>query len=229
MAVTHYDFNKHKNILENFFELSVRGKVPPNNAPGHKDGWGIGWYKSGKANIFKSGNSVVKEKRLFFKTLKKIGRSNLLMIHFRKSAWDKTSREMHAHPFGFCNYIFSHNGTIFDYKNLLTSIPVNYLPAPDALDTEVFFRYLMDGFPASFRSSVNLIIKRNKYSSLSFLMSNGRKLYAYRQYSKWADYYTLYRTKIDNSVIIASEPLSPAFSWRLLEPDKLSVTQIGEA
>lgn len=227
MAITNYDFKKNSEMIEAFFRLATEGMVPPENAPGHKDGWGIGWYKSGKAHILKSGNSVVKEKKLFFNTLKKIRRSNLLMVHFRKSAWDKTSREKHAHPFLFKNYIFSHNGTIFDYKDLLAFTPKNNLPGPGALDTEVFFRYLLDGFPASFRSSINRVKKQNKYSSLSFLMAGGGKLYAYREFSKWENYYTLYKTKIDKSAIISSEPLAPGLTWKLLAPDKLNIIPFG--
>jgi len=223
MVITEYDFKKHKEILDNFFKLSVTGMVPTKNAPGHLDGWGIGWYKNGKANIVKSGNSVVKEKEYFFNSLRKIGKSKILMVHFRKAAWDKSSKEKHAHPFAFNNYIFSHNGTIFDYKNLLPLIPENNIPRPGALDTEVFFRYLTSGFPASFRSSINHIIKNNRYSSLSFLLSDGNKLYAYRQYSKWANYYTLYKTDIKGSVIIASEPVAPFCAWKPLAPGKLIV------
>lgn len=223
MAITGFDFNKHKDILDNFFKLSTEGKVPPKNAPGHLDGWGIGWYKNGKANVAKSGESVVKEKKRFFSTLRKIGRSNLLMVHFRKAAWDKSSKEKHAHPFIFNDHIFSHNGTIFDYHKLLPLIPEKSLPENDALDTEVFFRYLAGGFPASFRKSINLVIKNNKYSSLSFLMAGAKKLYAYRQFSKWESYYTLYKTKIDSSVIISSQPVLPSASWKPIEPGKLNI------
>jgi glutamine amidotransferase len=225
MAITEFDFNKHKDVIENFFKLSTEGKVPPKNAPGHLDGWGIGWYKNGKANIIKSGNSVVKEKKRFFDSLRKVGKSKILMVHFRKAAWDKSSKEKHAHPFVFDNFIFSHNGTIFDYHKLLPLIPGKNLPEDGALDTEVFFRYLANGFPSNFRKSINYIIKNNKYSSLSFLMSGEDKLYAYRNFSKWENYYTLYKTNICGSVIISSQPVLPSASWKLIGTDKLTVVK----
>lgn len=221
MAITGFDLSRHKGIVDNFFRLAVKGKVPPKNAPGHLDGWGIGWHKNGKAKILKSGNSIVKEKARFYAALRLIGKADILMLHLRKAAWDKTARQKHAHPFVFKGRIFSHNGTIFDYKKLLPKIPKEHRPESGALDTEVYFRYLIKGFPEDFNKSIKFIKGSNEYSSLSFLLSDGRKLYAYRQYSKWPDYYTLYKATENGSAIISSEPLDSALSWKLIKPGKL--------
>ena len=221
MAVTNFKFDTHKEIIDNFFMLSRTGMVPPNNKPGHLDGWGIGWYKNGKSNVIKSGSSIIKDKNKFCIALRGIGSSKMLMIHLRKAAWDRSSKEEHAHPFVFKNYIFSHNGTILDYSELLAAIPKPFLPGCGALDTEIFFRYLIKGFPAGFKKSINRIITRNKYSSLSFLMSAKNKLFAYRLYSKWQDYYTLYKARSGKSTIISSEPVLDTLSWKLLKPGTL--------
>jgi glutamine amidotransferase len=224
MATTCFDLAKHKAIVDNFFGLALKGKVPPKNAPGHLDGWGIGWHQNSKARILKSGNSIIREKARFYSALRRIGKARILMLHLRKAAWDKTARQKHAHPFLFKGRLFSHNGTIFDYEKLLPKTPKQNRPGPGALDTEVYFRYLLKGFPEKFKKSIKFIKEHNAYSSLSFLMSDGRKLYAFRQYSKWPAYYTLFKARAGSSTVIASEPLDKTFAWKLMKPGKLAVT-----
>ncbi len=221
IGITNFDLRKHKDILEGFFGLAINGNVPPKNEPGHLDGWGIGYYKNNKPRVIKSGGSVVKESKRFFGSLKRIKSSKILIVHFRKSAWDKTSKKQHAHPFYFKNFIFAHNGTLYDYKKLLDSIPRSFQPAPSALDTEVFFRFLLEGFPGSFNSKVKTAAKLSKFSAMNFIMSDGSKLYAYRRFSKWADYYTFYTAKSGNSCIVSSEKVSPKLSWSLLRVNNL--------
>jgi len=223
LGITGYDFNKHKEILNDFFRLALNGNVPPKNKPGHLEGWGIGYYSEGKAKIIKSGGSVVEEQKRFFSALKRIGRSRTLIVHFRKSAWDKTTDKRHSHPFLFKKYIFAHNGTIFDYKELLNFIPGKYLPDVSALDTEVFFRYLLNGFPKSFKTSIKMVEDKREFSALNFLLCGGQKLYAYREYSKWPDYYTLFKARHNTSRVVCSEQLDSVKSWEEINNRELAV------
>src|SRR4030042_2976014 len=140
LGLKNFVFRKHREILENFFELAESGKTLPGDPPGHLDGWGIGYYKNGKAFVHKSGGSIVEEKQDFFKTCEKVGTSRILLLHLRKSAWSDTSSPVHAHPFAAGNILFSHNGTIRDFKSLRKEI-THDIPHPGALDSEVSFHY----------------------------------------------------------------------------------------
>ncbi|HCJ66093.1 MAG TPA: class II glutamine amidotransferase [Elusimicrobia bacterium] len=214
LGIKNFDYQKHKKVIEEFFKLAQSGKTLPGNSPGHLDGWGIGYYQNGQAIVFKSGNSVVEEKDKFFKKIREIAKSKILILHFRKSAWKNTSNTKNAHPFKYKNYLFAHNGTIYDYKHLLKM---------NALDSETFFRFIL-GSPGNsptekIKKAVENIKNKHKFSSLTFLFSEGINLYAYRDYQKSPDYYTLYQ---DNS-LISSQPLPFKNRWKILKSKKLVI------
>ena len=112
--------------------------------------------------------------------------------------------------------MFAHNGTVSNYKELLKLIPKKYLPRPDSLDTEVLFRYLIEGFPGRLKPSLRRVERGAAYSSLNFLFADGKKLYAYRRSSKWPGYYTLLAAKKGSSFFISSEPVLRAIKWRMI-------------
>jgi glutamine amidotransferase len=221
IGVTDFDFARHKEILEAFLSLAENGMVPPNNAPGHLDGWGIGYYAGGKARVIKSGGSAAAERSRILGSLKKIRSSKILILHLRKSAWDRTTARRHAHPFKFGKFIFAHNGTVYDFKELLKGLPARLAPAPDSLDTEVFFRKLIDGFPGKIRASLKAVEKHLSFSALNFLLSSGNELYAYRRFSKWGNYYTLWSAKNGGSHFVSSEKLGLGLKWNSVPQGKL--------
>lgn len=221
LGIKNFDYNKHKAILENSFRLAQDGKILPGDSRGHSDGWGIGYYEKGKALVHKSGGSVLSEKKDFFRTLQKIARSPVLIVHLRKSAWPDTSTADSAHPFKYKNFLFAHNGTIYDYKKLLKDIASPLRPRSNALDTEVYFRYLLNSMCLKY--AVRQIQKNNKYSSLTSLFSDGTNLYAYREYRKSPDYYTLYSAQFGDAYLVSSEPVSPHLKWKILNERKLLV------
>ncbi len=209
----------------NFINLAKVGRVPEGSGPGHLDGWGIGYYKQGRAVIEKSGLSILDEKDKVIDILKNIGETGILIFHLRKSAWEGTTDIKNAHPFCYKNVIFSHNGTIRDYQKLLEQINPNDAPAQDAKDTEVFFRYIMrnytDDLNCSFHKAVETIKKENIYTAINCIFSEGSKMYVYREYTKEPDYYTLFETKQDKSIIVCSENISNKLTWQTIEKDSL--------
>jgi len=227
LGLKNFEYRRHKEILENFFKLAEIGKIPPGNTPGHGDGWGIGYYKNGEAVVRKSGGSISEEKEYFFETCARIGYSKIILAHFRKSAWPETSTANHAHPFSYKDILFAHNGTIHDYQTLLEEIAAAEQPRPGALDSEVYFHYVMSfaslSLEKAFKKAVQNIKKKNSYSSLTCLFSDGGRLYAYREYSNNPAYYSLHYAAIGNASIISSEPISPAVPWKILRRGKLFV------
>jgi glutamine amidotransferase len=224
LGLKNFVYQKHREILENFFELAEVGKIPPGNTPGHLDGWGIGFYKNGKAVVHKSGVSIVKEKQEFFETCERVKASKILLLHLRKSSWSETSKSAHAHPFAAGNILFAHNGTIRDFKTLHKKI-IQDPPHPEMLDSEVYFRYIMSfislGLAKAFPRAVRHIKTNHTYSSLTCLFTDGNLLYGFREYTKYPWYYSLYYSTSKEAMIISSQPVSPRLRWKMLPKGKL--------
>ncbi len=224
LGLKNFVFRRHREILENFFKLAESGKNLPGDTPGHLDGWGVGFYKNGKAFVHKSGSSIVKEKREFFEICERVKASRILLLHLRKSSWSGTSKLAHAHPFVVGNILFTHNGTIRDFKALRKRI-THDPPHPEALDSEVYFRYVMNfaplGLAKAIRKAACHIKTRHTYSSLTCLFADGNLLYGFREYTKNPWYYSLYYTPDQEATIVASQPVSPDLRWRMLPKGKL--------
>jgi glutamine amidotransferase len=169
----------------------------------------------------------VEEKRGFFETCERIADSKIIVVHLRKSAWPGTSTADHAHPFSHKGILFAHNGTVRDYKTLLREITGQDRPRPEALDSEVYFHYVMNfaslGLEKAFQKAVQHIKKSNRYSSLTCLFSDGNMLYGYREYSKNPEYYSLYYALFGEASVISSQPVSPPLPWKMLSRGKLFV------
>src|SRR4030042_4234906 len=219
LGLKDFVFRRHREILENFFKLAESGKNLPGDTPGHLDGWGVGFYKNGKAFVHKSGSSIVKEKREFFDICERVKASRILLLHLRKSSWSGTSKLAHAHPFVSGNILFTHNGTIRDFKALRKRI-THDPPHSEALDSEVYFRYVMNfaplGLAKAIRKAACHIKTSHTYSSLPCLFADGNLLYGFREYTKNPWYYSLYYTPDQEATIVASQPVSQDLRWRML-------------
>jgi predicted glutamine amidotransferase len=223
LGVTNFEYSRHENIVNNFCDLARCGNVMAGDPPGHADGWGLAFYENGRLVVHKSGESLLDEREIVINELKRVGRSPVVILHLRKSAWKDTSSTRHAHPFQYNNVAFVHNGVVYDYKYLLPEITIPGLQE-DALDTEVFFYHFMSaqgvGLGEAFLQSVAKIKRELPFSALNCLFSDGEKLYAYRDYSKEPAYYSLYKSFAENSCIISSEPLDESLQWTMMEKEE---------
>lgn len=220
LGITAFEFSQHRGIIRNFCELARSGTVMEGASPGHGDGWGMACYLDGKLVVHKSGGNLLHEVDKLVAILRGVGRSPALILHLRKSAWKDTNSARHAHPFQYHNVAFAHNGTVYDYQRLIPGIS---LPGfgDDALDTEVFFAHFMSAqsvkLERAFLGTVSSIKKNCCYSALNCLFSDGTKLYAYRDYCKEPEYYSLYTGRLKNSCIISSQPIDENLTWKLLD------------
>ncbi|PKN02136.1 MAG: class II glutamine amidotransferase [Elusimicrobia bacterium HGW-Elusimicrobia-1] len=231
LGIKNYSKNIHLPLVGEFLRLAVCGRVPENSKPGHTDGWGFAGYDAaGAPSVVKSGGSAIDERNRILDEIKKIDASPVLIVHLRKSAWDDTTYARHAHPFTFDKYIFAHNGTVEDYKNLAGEIPSDIRPADDSCDTEVLFRYLagrvMSGHLPSvynnLRAAFADVAVNRAHTSLTSLFSDGKDIYAFREYTKRPDYYTIHAASVGYSAVVSSEPL-PGIktNWRPMEAGEL--------
>jgi glutamine amidotransferase len=223
LGITNFDYSKHQQIVERFCELARSGVVMDEDPPGHEDGWGLAFYQQGQLIVHKSGVNLLEETDRVLGILRTAKSSPLLILHLRKSAWDDRFSTRHAHPFHIENTVFFHNGVVYDYQGLLSDITLPGLGA-DALDTEVFFYHVMSGkgqdLGQNFLASAALIKRKHRFSALNCLFSNGVKLFAYRDYAKEADYYSLYKTCAENSCLISSEPLDETMRWEMMAQEE---------
>jgi glutamine amidotransferase len=223
LGITNFDYARHRDIVARFCELARTGVVMAEDPPGHEDGWGLAFYDAGRLVVHKSGASLLEETDRVFGVLSIAKTSPVMILHLRKSAWANTSNTRHAHPFHHENTVFFHNGVVYDYQRLIPDIDLSGLEA-DARDTEVFFYHFMSGKPddlgRAFLDTVALIRQKHKYSALNCLFSDGLKFFAYRDYAREPDYYSLYKACSGNSWFISSEPLGDNISWQMMAQEE---------
>jgi glutamine amidotransferase len=135
----------------------------------------------------------------------------------RPTVGDRTTEN--THPFCLGPYTFSHNGTILNISRL-----ENVEPCAGDTDSERLFRLVMHHLDANdptngLRYAVRATIERFPFSSLSFLFSDGEKLYAYRL--GHCDLHWLARP--DGQLLVASEPVTEDERWHAVKQDVLLV------
>jgi len=220
LGVTNFEYSSHEKVVHNFCELARTGAVMPGDPPGHADGWGMAFYRDGILTVHKSGASILEEKDKVMEILSRLGKTPVLILHLRKSAWKDTTSTRHAHPFRYDNVAFVHNGVVYGYEGLLPAITIPDL-GEDALDTEVFFYHFMSaralGLGQAFLDTISIIKQGYRYSALNSLFSDGARLYAYRDFSKEPEYYSLYKSSSEASCIVSSQPLDENRQWELME------------
>ena len=193
--------------LRDFRVLAEVGKVPKGaKEPGHKDGWGIVYY-DGEAPMYlgvQPSNALQDEKYdVAMEKLEETKMPGVLIAHLRKRSVGTVSLE-NTLPFINGKWCFAHNGTIYNFHR----------EGEDATDSKRFFRSLIqemessnNGLEDAIRRVVTDIRTNYKYSSLTFLLSDGNKLYAYRDFSrpKDEDYYGLMYAEDDQMVLFTQE------------------------
>lgn len=230
LGITNFNFVKHRQIVNHFCDLARTGHVMAGDPPGHGDGWGMAFYLNGAWKVRKSGGNVLEETDKITSPLRRAGECPVLILHLRKSAWNDTSTSRHAHPFHYKNTVFAHNGTIYNYQGLIPGITVPGL-GEDALDTEVFFLHVMSDpsfdLARAFMNSVSLIRRDYTFSALNCLFSDGKRLFAYRDYAREPDYYSLFKASSESSCIVCSQPIMEDLPWKMMEKEELLVVQEG--
>lgn len=234
MGIISKDFVRSEWILP-FENLAVNGKIRSDmTEPGHHDGWGMVSYfrKDFPGYIERRPHSVTKDTEYFRKGTQRLqeSRSKTALIHFRKISVGEPVIS-NTHPFLCQQWAFAHNGTIFDGER----IPLRNLKPSGTTDSERFFLYLIEQIAQTNQESKNHTtvlkeaiekIKKNfKHTSLTFLLTDGNSIYAYRECDpQYEDYYTLCTTQIAAATLFCSEPMPLADAkWIPLGNDQLTV------
>lgn len=200
--------------IEPVENLAVNGKTRSDMPePGHHDGWGMVAYFKEKFPQYlqRQPHSVTKDTEHFRNSAAAVqeGKSKAVLIHFRKISVGQPQIS-NTHPFLYKEWSFCHNGTIFDSDQ----IPLKTLQPAGATDSERFFLYIMEHLDPknhlkSIQAAVDEFKKKFKYTSLTFLLTDGKTLYACRDCDpQYDDYYTLFSAKMNGCHVVVSEPLT---------------------
>jgi len=205
--------------LEDFQRMAVEGNIIKSMGEGHGDGWGIaGYLGDWTVHFGRSSGNAAAETEAFEKASSKAmaSKSKIIIAHLRKASEGAVHLE-NSHPFILGEWIFCHNGMIESPG----SIELAKYKYDGGTDSERFFKYLIDRlgnkpvkeYPGLIKEAVRDIKASCKCSSLTFLLSNGKYLAGFRDFSEDEDYYTLYYSYSEkHSFSFCSEPL-PGFDW----------------
>jgi predicted glutamine amidotransferase len=229
-----------REALKAFYPLCSAGCTHKGDTPGHGDGWGMSGFSGGRAVYFardtRPASECVAE---YEQATERAVRSSppIVLSHFRKASEGETELA-NTHPFHHQDWIFAHNGTVFGAVGSFTL----YASQPlGSTDSERFFMWIYEQIHGEIDPTRALIelLKRARqelvYTSLSFLMSDGKRLWAYREYGDRrlekgitvedrANYYTMHWTSQEKSVIFCSEPLKELKGpWTPLDQRTLAI------
>ena len=237
---------KNKKTIEEaltaFRSLDVCGKLPDTITGGHKDGFGLVFYKGGEIiKVFKectpSSHSSVFDDALLYALEAEY---DYIIAHIRKATIGFLN-EKNLHPFVSGNNSFAHNGTVESFSE---SLPADILSKREGeTDSELLFLALLQASEGKIeeKSLTNFLHNTaNKFfiagdkklnTSLCSIISNGENLFATRLFSEvhaktlrmdFSGYYTLYATDLSDGYIISSEKVidkaeDKTLLWTLLK------------
>ena len=226
--------------LTAFYPLCTKGCVKKGMAPGHTDGWGISGFNDGRAVYFgRQAESAAANASDFREAAGRAAQSKtpLLVAHFRKAS-DGDVGTSNTHPFHYQDWVFAHNGTVF---GAIASFPLISAAPTGTTDSERFFLWLYEQIYTEEdpTHALAVLLKKRRhelvYTSLNFLMTDGTRLWAYRDFGeKRLDkdetvhdrelYYTLYFALLPSCAVFCSEPLeSVSAKWSSMSQRTLAI------
>ncbi len=197
--------------LQDFRRLAEEGRVSVGaRTRGHRDGWGVVHVDEapvclGRRALEEDGEAEANAatSKEFERVCAEAGKGvrGVLLAHLRKASSGRRVRENTA-PFVGGDWAFTHNGTIVG------------LGSDEVSDSRVFFKMFLEAMGETgdaveaVRRVVGKIRRGYKYSSLTFLLSSRRSVYAFREFTRDKDYYTLkYAAPDDSTLIFTQEDL----------------------
>src|SRR3989338_1200049 len=160
------------------------------------DGWWIGWYENGVPRIYKQGISALADKSTLSRISREV-RSKIIIVHVREGT-GAVSAQRNSHPFSYQSWLFAHNGSV-DRNHLFSLLSEEYKRAVNGeTDSEIYFYWILQNIFKygniifAIDNALKQIIPK-PHTGLNFLLSDGRRLYAFLYSKKSESYYSLYK------------------------------------
>ncbi len=195
--------------LKDLKHVSAVGRIPDEPRPGHRDGWGIVSFRDQIPFYVRRSALPASKDPAFNSALKEIPKlepPNILIAHVRALSRGVASIA-NTHPFIMDNIVLAHNGTMLDFR------PKTHHKPKGETDSELLMALLADRMEETHnmrRAVVSLIredISKNKFSAAILLVSDGQKLYGYRDYApdRSPEYYDLRIARCEQCVVLFQE------------------------
>jgi glutamine amidotransferase len=196
-------------ISEDLRLVSEVGVIPGYEERGHRDGWGMVSFRNGAPWYIGRSPRPMHLDPSFDAAIREISRlevPNILITHAR-AASEGVSSLVNTHPFVINNLVVAHNGTLSDYH------PTTVRKPKGETDSERLALVLAEEYEASgsVQSAIEHVVRNDfadhDFSAAILLLSDGRSLYGYRDYSdeKKADYYDLRLWVSEDSAVLFQE------------------------
>ena len=203
-----------------FADLASRGMCPVGSPDerGHKDGWGLACFHGGDLQVYMRDVGSAVEAARFFQTASKIAglrpqtspaEGLVVLGHVRRASEKSRIGQRWSHPFVVerdgTTWAFQHNGSF-----------AKELPDPDRIDSQILFEWILAGLEGASHEDVSraaaaarsrTLKEAGGFSSLNFLLTDGMALHVYRDFQTNGEYYTLFRGRVGDMVLAASEPI----------------------
>jgi len=181
--------------LKDLQHVSEVGRIPGEEEPGHNDGWGIVSFMGGSPRYVGRSPRPMRMDPSFDSALEDVKRlpsPNILIAHARAASKGDAKME-NTHPFVVDGIVFGHNGTVYDL------VPPKGISPKGESDSEVLALTLAErlrekrDLKSALRSVILEDILTKKFTAAILLVSDGRNLYGYRDFSDESkgDYYDL--------------------------------------
>ena len=209
-------------LLEGFADLAVTGNTASGrpDGRGHRDGWGLALFYGGKLELYERGPGSARGSPEYSRAARTIagtgvdpreGDRLVVVGHVRRASDGLPVGAEWSHPFvetrGGRTWAFAHNGGIdhfpfhedeglIDSQQLLRKLLRN-LDGPELGEIAPAVASMVDEVRREY----------SRYTALNFLLADGERLHAFREYTEHPDYYTLYYDDSREAVIVCSQPI----------------------
>lgn len=203
-------------LLEAFADLAATGNTPDGgpDARGHADGWGLAVFRDGALVDYARGLGAANRDGRFLEHARAFADGPAIAIaHLRRASDRMPVSPRWSHPFVATRagraWAFAHNGGLPNYA----------FQEEIGIDSQVLFRELLERLdsPAAAdvaQATAGMVQAATEtyrgYSGLNFLLTDGTRLHAFREFSPGDGneaYYTLDQARTDAGVLVCSEPL----------------------
>ena len=227
--------DRQKLLLTAFKQLSQTGVVPIGTEPGHRDGWGILVYDGDTPRYLGRKPADPLSGSDYEYAVEGVGRvrPRIILGHLRKASCGSNSIE-NTQPFVHSQWSFAHNGTIW-------SLGLRQVGSEN--DSAAYLRTLLDGLSNSnVERALAATVKRLRsqltshpdnsrqtYSSLTCLLSDGKWIYALRDFAddSMSDYYTMYYSMMQDGIVFCQEKIIDT-AWKEIPNKTLVAYHPGE-
>jgi len=206
--------------LSDLRHVSQVGRIPGEDTPGHRDGWGMVSFRSGSPWYI--GRSV-REAFLdpsYDSALKEVARlepPNILIAHVRALSMGDAALP-NTHPFIFGNLVLAHNGTVRGFRPRTGNAPKG------STDSELILMRLADLVEqerelwSAMKRLVREEIHGHEYTAAILLASDGRMLLGYRDYAEGqpSQYYDL-RVSVGHDWVAMFQETVLGYNGRILQ------------